>query len=662
MANSYMAISHDGSQFPYNGCHRPSKTLANDISFDFLLDPSIATDHASSGGDGARWPAGFAHESHDDLCVDACTGVGLYNGSEHFGHRGAQGSMPLRPWQSLQRQQQQQQPSLDHQHTGFHAGPANSMQFRDFFTSPSSPSCSQWYGQQQLPMNFHGTLSDEECHSIADSCCDSQCTMTGKCTDVACAATDDACTDQNCPERPAAAAAAATTALPTEVVNGAAALISINHAPEQQQSQPPGNFLLQPSGMDDMGFGLPHTSQPSFQLPPDLLPSSLGTITSHLLAAHSDPNSTACMRPCPLDDPSNYQHCHFPHMDDIAPLFTNYDGSMPDWNLFQSVPECGAEIHDPEAFLRHFNAQHRPLFISGISGMQNTLASETMLPSTEVTSPPPPPTPFDTPDSGPSTKEASPLTPRSSAREVTEWKSSGASSARNTPDVSVPGSPTAMDVDYEHRCLWCEEGSSVICGQTFADSDELFNHAVGVHIKHAQKGVDGFRCGWANCQRGDAGTAGFPQRSKIERHMQTHVGHKPHVCPTCKKGFSARQALTQHMLIHSDEKPLECEICHKKFRHPSALIMHQRTHTGEKPLKCPECGKCFSESSNLSKHKRTHDLKGRFTCSVPGCKRNFHRQDQLRRHMRTHQRIAADSSATNSGGQLSIIYETAVSS
>jgi uncharacterized Zn-finger protein len=66
--------------------------------------------------------------------------------------------------------------------------------------------------------------------------------------------------------------------------------------------------------------------------------------------------------------------------------------------------------------------------------------------------------------------------------------------------------------------------------------------------------------------------------------------------------------------------------------------MHQRVHSGLKPLKCPVCGKGFSESSNLSKHKRTHEVKGRFTCIVPGCDRNFHRQDQLRRHMKTHQK------------------------
>lgn len=66
--------------------------------------------------------------------------------------------------------------------------------------------------------------------------------------------------------------------------------------------------------------------------------------------------------------------------------------------------------------------------------------------------------------------------------------------------------------------------------------------------------------------------------------------------------------------------------------------MHQRVHSGLKPLKCPICGKGFSESSNLSKHKRTHEVKGRFTCTVHGCDRNFHRQDQLRRHMKTHQK------------------------
>lgn len=85
--------------------------------------------------------------------------------------------------------------------------------------------------------------------------------------------------------------------------------------------------------------------------------------------------------------------------------------------------------------------------------------------------------------------------------------------------------------------------------------------------------------------------------------------------------------------------------------------MHQRVHSGLKPLKCPVCGKGFSESSNLSKHKRTHEVKGRFTCIVPGCDRNFHRQDQLRRHMKTHSKEGDTKSLEMLEASLEAVFE-----
>lgn len=85
--------------------------------------------------------------------------------------------------------------------------------------------------------------------------------------------------------------------------------------------------------------------------------------------------------------------------------------------------------------------------------------------------------------------------------------------------------------------------------------------------------------------------------------------------------------------------------------------MHQRVHSGEKPLQCTICGKSFSESSNLSKHKRTHEVRGRFSCVVPGCDRNFHRQDQLRRHMKTHQREGGTGPTEMLVSQLESVFE-----
>jgi hypothetical protein len=83
-----------------------------------------------------------------------------------------------------------------------------------------------------------------------------------------------------------------------------------------------------------------------------------------------------------------------------------------------------------------------------------------------------------------------------------------------------------MAPDDGVRCLWRAAPGSPICGKTFHDPTVLYEHVVSVHIKTLAKGANGFRCGWEHCPRESDGKDGFPQRSKIERHMQTHIGRE----------------------------------------------------------------------------------------------------------------------------------------
>ncbi|KAK3396497.1 hypothetical protein B0T20DRAFT_481486 [Sordaria brevicollis] len=700
-ANHSQSQSQNQSQTQNNHGHHGSL----DLRFQYMIDasrqrhtplssnptPQISS---STAHDGSRIPTSntVGYESHDDLCVDHCEVLGLYQGGSQFpSHRGVTANS-LGHWSRRYMNGQDALP-VD---LFAHNLPSN-----DFMPMQQFSAWSQWQGHQsQRSMQECG----EDCQSNAeDSCCDSECALTGKCTNAACENGEDVCVDQSCPER--------TMAFAPDLVDGAAALLSINHGSDMlAQSYNFGsmggmnsmggmgsmtsmgnmnhmNNMGNMHGMGGMGNmsmnnmngmnnfnhmnsmnglnqnmnqvlngmnqSLSRNAQQASLLSPSWLPGSLGNITSHLLTAHGDGESSSCTRPCLLDDPSNYPSCHIP-VSFNASQFGQYGSMASSFQAAQALQQCGFEATDPESYIRHFNTDHRHLFTNtnptknnnheGQLPLRNSMPSSGggrssgTLAATEAMSSSPA-TPLDTSDSGASMNTPSPLTPVSDAKTRAQSPSHIRSSSADTSETSYTDK---MDGDNdEHKCLWREENGK-LCAQTFTEAGDLFDHVSNVHIKHASKGNFGFLCAWDDCPRSHPGVHGFPQRSKIERHMQTHIGHKPHVCKICHKGFSAKQALTQHMYIHSDQKPLECHICNKTFRYPSALTMHMRVHSGEKPLQCPICGKKFSESSNLSKHKRTHEVKGRFNCNVRGCCRNFHRQDQLRRHMKTHQKDMVD--------------------
>lgn len=283
-------------------------------------------------------------------------------------------------------------------------------------------------------------------------------------------------------------------------------------------------------------MGLPTSHTPSFDngLPPSLLPDSLKGITTHLLWAHSDPDSSSCTRPCPIDDPHVYGHCHFPYaflndytqMPNSIPMYP-YDFVNPSFRtgVGMELEECGAEIMSPEQFIHHFNTEHRHE-LSNVMSMK--LGGEYNLPSA-VPSTSSSANPFDMAlmSSQTSLKEPSPMTPLSTPLTAVEIELTDPTRRRSPSNLSLSeGNHGRMAPDWENKCLWCDDLGSEMCGKTFSDPGELFAHVNAAHIKHLVKGPRGFRCGWENCRREDDGKDGFPQRSKIERHMQTHIERK----------------------------------------------------------------------------------------------------------------------------------------
>jgi hypothetical protein len=190
-------------------------------------------------------------------------------------------------------------------------------------------------------------------------------------------------------------------------------------------------------------------------------------------------------------------------------------------------------------------------------------------------------------------------------------------------------------------CQWHDSTSSP-CGLSFPTKAALQSHIQSVHTAPLSKSV-GFICRWSGCSRLSLpqDRAGFAQRSKLDRHMQSHTGHKACKCPECHHEFSTSQTLESHMRTHTGDKPFKCreEGCNYEAAQASQLTMHTRTkHTREKPLLCdfPGCGRRFAESSNLSKHKKIHEPEEECRCGV--CGKSFRRRDQLRRHLKIHVR------------------------
>lgn len=107
-------------------------------------------------------------------------------------------------------------------------------------------------------------------------------------------------------------------------------------------------------GMSGFDFGFAESPQHSFLLPP-----TVDDVTNHLLTAHGDPKSSACTRPCLLDDPRLYSNCPMPLCYNDGSFNNHYGfvGSGPQLN--QYFVECGAKIHAPEAYIAYFNAHYR---------------------------------------------------------------------------------------------------------------------------------------------------------------------------------------------------------------------------------------------------------------------------------------------------------------
>jgi uncharacterized C2H2 Zn-finger protein len=208
----------------------------------------------------------------------------------------------------------------------------------------------------------------------------------------------------------------------------------------------------------------------------------------------------------------------------------NIGGSfMPHPGRVPGFEECGAQIPNPEAFFEHVNTQHRP-FVENIFAQVNPFAvatpplqlarTESTSSSSNVLGPQLSSTSANTP------LDTYPPTPLSLYQEGSKHPRSPGHSRSSTASLGSSGS------EWEQRCLWCDPQTNEPCGMIFQTSDALFKHVNADHLQKLEKGPQGFLCNWDKCKRRGDGKEGFPQRSKIERHMHTHIGREYMHCRT----------------------------------------------------------------------------------------------------------------------------------
>lgn len=148
---------------------------------------------------------------------------------------------------------------------------------------------------------------------------------------------------------------------------------------------------------------------------------------------------------------------------------------------------------------------------------------------------------------------------------------------------------------------------------TIAETDTPHTEASSARSKSKPRPKK-YHCTFPNC------TKAFDRPIRLQTHVNSHTGERPHVCP------------------HSD--------CDKSFRKPEHLNRHIKEKHGNQSFTCTQqvrnddtgvieqCGKVFESSTKLKRHVAMHEEKEETTCSWEGCGKVFRKQDTLQRHIK----------------------------
>ncbi|KAH3702780.1 hypothetical protein DPMN_077807 [Dreissena polymorpha] len=117
------------------------------------------------------------------------------------------------------------------------------------------------------------------------------------------------------------------------------------------------------------------------------------------------------------------------------------------------------------------------------------------------------------------------------------------------------------------------------------------------------------------------------------KHQRLHDGH---ICDVCRKEFSTKSRLNDHMNVHLGAMSFSCTICDRKFSKRSSLTQHYRYHRDHRSFKCGYCSKKFNSKYACAVHERLHTGDNPFQCPVAGCDKSYPQKVQLKLHLCSH--------------------------